>query len=50
MIKVKQLKTPKGKALYIHHLVKDSEALDIMLKRGLIGKNLLKFAHNKSFV
>ena len=37
-LEVKHLKSPKDKALYIHHLVKDLEALDIMLKKGLIEK------------
>lgn len=35
---VKQLISAKDKALYIHYLVRDLEALDIMLKKGLIEK------------
>jgi len=38
LLDVKQLKNPKDKTLYIHHLVKDLEALDILLKMGLIEK------------
>lgn len=33
---VKHLVKPKDKALYVHHLVKDLEALDLMLKNDLI--------------
>ncbi len=33
---VKHLVKPKDRALYVHHLVKDLEALDLMLKNDLI--------------
>ncbi|WP_299121329.1 CBS domain-containing protein [uncultured Winogradskyella sp.] len=46
---VKQLKSPKDKALYIHHLVKDLEALDIMLKRGLIEKEPIRIGAEQEF-
>ena len=41
-LEVKHLKSPKDKALYIHHLVKDLEALDVMLKKGLIEKEPIR--------
>lgn len=41
-LEVKQLKSPKDKALYIHHLVKDLEALDLMLENGLIEKEPIR--------
>ena len=41
-LEVKHLKSPKDKALYIHHLVKDLEALDMMLKKGLIEKEPIR--------
>lgn len=46
---VKQLKSPKDKALYIHHLVKDLEALDIMLKKGLIEKKPIRIGAEQEF-
>lgn len=46
---VKQLKSPKDKALYIHHLVKDLEALDIMLKKGLIEKEPIRIGAEQEF-
>jgi CBS domain-containing protein len=46
---VKQLKSPKDKALYIHHLVKDLEALDLMLKRGLIEKEPIRIGAEQEF-
>ncbi len=46
---VKQLKSPKDKALYVHHLVKDLEALDIMLKRGLIEKKPIRIGAEQEF-
>jgi CBS domain-containing protein/gamma-glutamyl:cysteine ligase YbdK (ATP-grasp superfamily) len=46
---VKQLKSPKDKALYIHHLVKDLEALDLMLKRGLIEKQTIRIGAEQEF-
>jgi hypothetical protein len=39
---VKQLTKPKDKALYIHHLIKDIKALDLMLKKGLIEKDPIR--------
>jgi CBS domain-containing protein len=46
---VKQLKSPKDKALYIHHLVKDLEALDIMLQKGLIEKEPIRIGSEQEF-
>jgi len=46
---VKRLKNPKDKALYIHHLVKDLEALDLMLKRGLIEKEPIRIGAEQEF-
>ena len=46
---VKQLRSPKDKALYIHHLVKDLEALDIMLKKGLIEKEPIRIGAEQEF-
>ena len=46
---VKQLKSPKDKALYIHHLVKDLEALDIMLEKGLIEKEPIRIGAEQEF-
>ena len=46
---VKQLKSPKDKALYIHQLVKDLEALDLMLKRGLIEKQTIRIGAEQEF-
>jgi hypothetical protein len=46
---VKQLKSAKDKVLYIHHLVKDLEALDIMLKRGLIEKTPFRIGAEQEF-
>ena len=46
---VKQLKSPKDKALYIHHLIKDLEALDIMLKNGLIEKVPIRIGAEQEF-
>ena len=46
---VKQLKSPKDKALYIHHLIKDLEALDIMLEKGLIEKNPIRIGAEQEF-
>ncbi|WP_339756652.1 CBS domain-containing protein [uncultured Winogradskyella sp.] len=48
-LEVKQLKSPKDKALYIHHLVKDLEALDIMLKKGLIEKKPIRIGAEQEF-
>lgn len=39
---VKHLVKPKDKALYVHHLVKDLEALDLMLKNDLIEKKPIR--------
>ena len=46
---VKQLKSPKDKALYIHHLVRDLEAMDIMLKRGLIENEPIRIGAEQEF-
>ena len=46
---VKQLKSPKDKALYIHHLVKDLEVLDIMLKEGIIEKEPIRIGAEQEF-
>ncbi|MBV7269113.1 CBS domain-containing protein [Winogradskyella luteola] len=46
---VKQLKNPKDKALYIHHLVRDLEALDIMLKNDLIEKEPIRIGAEQEF-
>lgn len=39
---VKHLVKPKDKALYVHHLVKDLEALDLMLKNNLVEKTPIR--------
>ncbi|WP_431157091.1 CBS domain-containing protein [Winogradskyella poriferorum] len=46
---VKQLKSPKDKALYIHHLVKDLEALDIMLKKEMIEEEPIRIGAEQEF-
>jgi CBS domain-containing protein len=46
---VKQLKSPKDKALYIHHLIRDLEALDIMLKKNLIEKKPVRIGAEQEF-
>ncbi|NRD22208.1 CBS domain-containing protein [Winogradskyella litoriviva] len=46
---VKQLKNSKDKALYIHHLIKDLEALDIMLNKGLIEKSPIRIGAEQEF-
>ncbi len=46
---VKQLKKPKDKALYIHHLVKDLKALDIMLEKGLIEDKPIRIGAEQEF-
>ncbi len=46
---VKRLKSPKDKALYIHHLVKDLEALDLMLNNGLIEKEPIRIGAEQEF-
>ncbi len=46
---VKQLIRPKDKALYIHHLVKDLEALDVMLKNGIIEKEPIRIGAEQEF-
>jgi hypothetical protein len=46
---VKQLKNPKYKVLYIHHLVKGLEALDILLNKGLIEKVPIKIDAKQEF-
>ncbi|RNC88132.1 MAG: CBS domain-containing protein [Winogradskyella sp.] len=46
---VKQLKSPKDKALYIHHLVKDLEVLDIMLKKGMIEEEPIRIGAEQEF-
>ncbi|WP_299519810.1 CBS domain-containing protein [Winogradskyella sp.] len=46
---VKQLKSPKDKALYIHHLIRDLEALDIMLKNDLIEKEPIRIGAEQEF-
>ncbi|MBC2843907.1 CBS domain-containing protein [Winogradskyella flava] len=46
---VKQLKSPKDKALYIHHLIKDLKALDIMLEKGLIEKEPIRIGAEQEF-
>lgn len=48
-LNVKQLKSPKDKALYIHHLVKDLEALDIMLNKGLIEEEPIRIGAEQEF-
>ena len=46
---VKQLKRPKDKALYIRHLIRDLEALDIMLKQDLIEKEPIRIGAEQEF-
>ncbi|GAB5565148.1 MAG: glutamate-cysteine ligase family protein [Winogradskyella sp.] len=46
---VKQLKDPKDKALYIHHLIKDLKALDIMLKEDLVEKEPIRIGAEQEF-
>ena len=46
---VKQLKKPKDKALYIRHLIRDLEALDIMLKQDLIEKEPIRIGAEQEF-
>jgi gamma-glutamyl:cysteine ligase YbdK (ATP-grasp superfamily) len=46
---VKQLKSPKDKALYIHHLVKDLEVLDMMLKKGIIEEGPIRIGAEQEF-
>ncbi|MDP5081121.1 MAG: CBS domain-containing protein [Winogradskyella sp.] len=46
---VKLLKGSKDKALYIHHLIKDLEALDIMLKKGLIEESPIRIGAEQEF-
>lgn len=46
---VKQLKSPKDKALYIRHLIRDLEALDIMLKQDLIEKEPIRIGAEQEF-
>ncbi|WP_111683234.1 CBS domain-containing protein [Winogradskyella tangerina] len=48
-LEVKQLKSPKDKALYIHHLIRDLEALDIMLKNDLIEKEPIRIGAEQEF-
>lgn len=46
---VKRLKSPEDKALYIHYLVKDLEALDQMLERGIIEKEPIRIGAEQEF-
>jgi len=46
---VKQLKSPKDKALYIYHLIRDLETLDIMLKNDLIEKEPIRIGAEQEF-
>ncbi|MCT4629336.1 CBS domain-containing protein [Winogradskyella sp.] len=46
---IRQLKSPKEKALYIHHLIKDLETLDIMLKEDLIEKEPIRIGAEQEF-
>lgn len=46
---VKRLKSSKDKAMYIHHLIKDLEALDIMLEQGLIEKKTIRIGAEQEF-
>jgi len=48
-LEVKYLKSPKEKALYIHHLIKDLEALDLMLKRDIIEKKPIRIGAEQEF-
>lgn len=48
-LKVKHLKNPKDRALYIHHLIKDLEALDVMLINGLIEKEPIRIGAEQEF-
>ncbi|MEO1031467.1 MAG: CBS domain-containing protein [Bacteroidota bacterium] len=46
---VKQLKSPKDKASYIHYLIKDLEALDMMLNKDLIEKEPIRIGAEQEF-
>lgn len=46
---VKKLVRPKDKALYIHHLIKDLEALDKMIKDDLIEKKPIRIGAEQEF-
>jgi CBS domain-containing protein/gamma-glutamyl:cysteine ligase YbdK (ATP-grasp superfamily) len=48
-LKVTKLTNKKSKANYIYHLLKDIEALDIMLKRGLIEKSPIRIGSEQEF-
>jgi CBS domain-containing protein/gamma-glutamyl:cysteine ligase YbdK (ATP-grasp superfamily) len=48
-LEVRLLKSPKDKALYIQHLIKDLEALDIMLKKGLIETQPIRIGAEQEF-
>ena len=46
---VKHLKSSKDKALYVHHLIKDLEALDTMLNKGLIEEEPIRIGAEQEF-
>ncbi len=48
-LKVSKLTNKKSKANYIYHLLKDIEALDIMLKKGLIEKSPIRIGAEQEF-
>jgi CBS domain-containing protein len=48
-LKVTKLTNKKSKANYIYHLLKDIEALDIMLKRDLIEKSPIRIGAEQEF-
>jgi CBS domain-containing protein/gamma-glutamyl:cysteine ligase YbdK (ATP-grasp superfamily) len=48
-LEVKKLKSPEEKALYIHYLIKDLEALDLMLERDLIEKGPIRIGAEQEF-
>jgi CBS domain-containing protein len=48
-LEVKYLKSPKEKALYLQHLIKDLEALDLMLERDMIEKAPIRIGAEQEF-
>lgn len=48
-LNVTQLKTQKDRANYIHHLLNDIKALDIMIEKGLIEKEPLRIGAEQEF-
>lgn len=49
MLKVTRLTEPKEKAGYIHQLIKDIKALDLMIQKGLIEKTPIRIGAEQEF-